>query len=126
MMNNFEKKLEQEKITRANTYKNLKNNNFKLLYNYNINKKRSRNLNFLTNKENDINTFNILAKSKLLDINDIKNLSNNKNFYDYNYNRSYIKNFSIDENIILKNNNFIKNIRKNKNYEELIQYLNKK
>ena len=118
IMNNCRKELLQHKIPRVNTYKNLRNS--KYFYNYNNNQTKPRNFNFLSNKENDINTFNVFARSKLMDINDIKNI-NNKNFFDYNYNRNYISKCNINKgNITFKNNDLLYKLKNNKNYEELL------
>ena len=104
--------------------------NYKLLEKYN--KSKNMELNILNTKDNDVKKFNVFAKSKLMDINDIKNINKNNNFFDYNYNRNYKKRIH-NSNLVL-NNNIIKIIpqeikvknfnNKNKQkLDELFEYL---
>lgn len=106
--------------------------NYKLLDKYN--KSKNMELNILNTKDNDIKKFNVFAKSKLMDINDIKNINKNNNFFDYNYNRNYKKrihnntnNLVLDNNIIkiipqeIKVNNF--NNKNKQKLDELFEYL---
>ena len=101
MINNFDKDTAPNKKPFVNSFKYGKNYN--LFYNYN--KSKPNNLNFISNKENDINKFNIFAKSKLMDINDIKNINAKNSFFDYNYNynRNYNKKLN-NNNINMENN----------------------
>ena len=104
--------------------------NYKLLEKYN--KSKNMELNILNTKDNDIKKFNVFAKSKLMDINDIKNINKNNNFFDYNYNRNYKKRIH-NSNLVLNNNIFkivpqeikMKNFNnKNKQkLDELFEYL---
>ena len=90
MIDDFDKDEIKNKKPLISSYKN--NTNYNLFYN--CSKSKSKDLNFLNTKENDMNKYNIFAKSKLMDINDIKKINNNNSFYDINYNRGYNKIFN--------------------------------
>ena len=68
MIDDFDKDEIKNKKPLISSYKN--NTNYNLFYN--CSKSKSKDLNFLNTKENDMNKYNIFAKSKLMDINDIK------------------------------------------------------
>ena len=110
MINNFDKESKPNKKPVVNSFKYGKY--YKKFYNYN--KSKPKELNFISNTENDIKKLNIFAKSKLMDINDIKNINTKNNFFDYNYNRNYSKRFI--------NNNLNQSKNKN-NLNQLIEYL---
>ena len=128
IIKNIDKDLTPNKKPIINYSKN--SINYKLLDKYN--KSNNMELNVLNTKDNDIKKFNVFAKSKVMDINDIKNINKNNNFFDYNYNRNYKKrihnnNLILDNNIIkiipqeIKANNF-SNKNKQK-LDELFEYL---
>jgi hypothetical protein len=128
IIKNIDKDLTPNKKPIINYSKN--SINYKLLDKYN--KSNNMELNVLNTKDNDIKKFNVFAKSKLMDINDIKNINKNNNFFDYNYNRNYKKrihnnNLILDNNIIkiipqeIKVNNF--NNKNKQKLDELFEYL---
>jgi len=130
IIKNFDKDMTPNKKPIINYNKN--SINYKLLDKYN--KSKNMELNILNTKDNDIKKFNVFAKSKLMDINDIKNINKNNNFFDYNYNRNYKKrihnntnNLVLDNNIIkiipqeIKVNNF--NNKNKQKLDELFEYL---
>jgi hypothetical protein len=128
IIKNFDKDMTPNKKPIINYSKN--SINYKLLEKYN--KSKNMELNILNTKDNDVKKFNVFAKSKLMDINDIKNINKNNNFFDYNYNRNYKKRIH-NSNLVL-NNNIIKIIpqeikvknfnNKNKQkLDELFEYL---
>jgi hypothetical protein len=100
IIKNFDKDFTPNKKPIINYNKN--SINYKLLDKYN--KSTNIELNILNTKENDIKKFNVFAKSKLMDINDIKNINKKNNFFDYNYNRDYKKRIHNNNNLILDNN----------------------
>ena len=107
MIDNFDKESTQNKKPKINNYKGM--NKYSLFNNYKNSKPKG--LSFLNTKDNDINKYNIFAKSKLMDINDIKKINNNNSFYDINYNRGYNKIFN-KKNKNLDNTNLISNVVK--------------
>ena len=128
IIKNFDKDMTPNKKPIINLSKN--SINYKLLDKYNNSKNIE--LNILNTKDNDVKKFNVFAKSKLMDINDIKNINKNNNFFDYNYNRNYKK--RIHNNSLILDNNIIKvvpqeiklNNFSNKNkqkLDELFEYL---
>lgn len=100
IIKNFDKDVTPNKKPIINYNKN--SINYKLLDKYKKSKKME--LNILNTKDNDIKKFNVFAKSKLMDINDIKNINKNNNFFDYNYNRNYKKRIHNNNNLVLENN----------------------
>lgn len=130
IIKNFDKDMTPNKKPIINYNKN--SINYKLLDKYN--KSKNMELNILNTKDNDIKKFNVFAKSKLMDINDIKNINKNNNFFDYNYNRNYKKRIHNNTNNLVLDNNTIKIIpqeikvnnfnNKNKQkLDELFEYL---
>ena len=100
IIKNFDKDMTPNKKPIINYSKN--SINYKLLDKY----KKSNNMELyvMNTKDNDVKKFNVFAKSKLMDINDIKNINKNNNFFDYNYNRNYKKRIHNNNNLILDNN----------------------
>ena len=107
MINDIKEEMYQIR-EKSNKIKDLKQYKIFNKFKENINE----NYNILNIKERDIKKFNDFAISKLMDINDIKN-QNKRNFFDYNYNRNYIKKRKKD---FVNNCNLIKIVPKNINY----------
>ena len=106
MINEFKEDMYQIR-EKSNKIRDLKQYKIFNKFKENINE----NYNIINVKERDIKIFNNFAISKLMDINDIKNNNkNNYNFFDYNYNRNYIKKRQKD---FANNYNLIKIIPKN-------------
>ena len=106
MINDFKENMYQIR-EKSNKIRDLKQYKLFNKFKENINE----NYNIINIKERDIKKFNDFAISKLMDINDIKNQNNN--FFDYNYNRNYIKKTQKD---FSNNYNLIKIIPKNIKY----------